>query len=91
MHVSLGETLLGGVATAIGEILGREATFGGAVLVEEVELAMLVKTHAPSDTVVFSTRMRINARDESFAAVSHLLIEPKYLVQLLSALSAAIH
>ena len=91
MFVSLGETLLAGVTTAIGEILGREATFEGASLIEEAELAMLVTTHAPSDTIVFSTRMRIDARDEVFTAVSHMLIEPKYLAQLLSALSAAIH
>jgi len=89
--VSLGEALLGGVATAIGGVLGKEASFAGASLVEESELAMLVKTHAPSDTVVFSARMRIDARDEVFTAFSHLLIEPKYLAQLLSALSAAVH
>jgi len=89
--VSLGEALLGGVATAIGGILGKESSFEGASLVEESELAMLVKTHAPSDTIVFSARMRIDARDEVFTAFSHLLIEPKYLAQLLSALSAAVH
>ena len=89
--VSLGDALLSGLATAIGEILGKEAAFEGAALVEEPELAMLVKTHAPSDTIVFSARMRIDARDEAFTAFSHMLIEPKYLAQLLSALSAAIH
>ena len=89
--VALGRTLLEGVATSVGELLGGEARFEGATLAEEPELAMLVQTHAPSDTLVFSTRMRIDARDEVLTAVSHLLIEPKYLSPLLTALSAASH
>lgn len=89
--VLLGRGLLEGIAVGLSEILGAETFFQGAALVEESELAMFVKTHAPSDTVVFSTRLRIDVRDETFSAVSHLLIEPKYLAQLLSALSAAVH
>ena len=91
MYVTLGKTLLEGVATFLAEVLEGDVAFDGARLVEQSELAMLVATHAPSDTVVFSTRMRIVARDENFDAVSHLLVEPKYLAQLLSALSAASH
>lgn len=91
VFVSLGTALLEGVATALGEILEGDVAFEGGALVEAPELAMLVKTHAPSDTLVFSTRMRIDARDEVLTSVSHLLVEPKYLAQLLSALSAAIH
>ena len=91
MYVALGKTLLEGVATFLAEVLEGDVAFDGARLVEQSELAMLVATHAPSDTVVFSTRMRIIARDENFDAVSHLLVEPKYLAQLLSALSAASH
>ena len=91
MYVTLGKTLLEGVAMFLAEVLEGEVAFDGARLVEQSELAMLVATHAPSDTVVFSTRMRIVARDENFDAVSHLLVEPKYLAQLLSALSAASH
>lgn len=89
--VELGRRLLGGMAGALSGILSGTACFEGARLVEEPELAMLVGTHAPSDTLVFSARMRIDVRDEIFSAVSHMLIEPKYLSQLLSALSAAIH
>jgi hypothetical protein len=89
--VEIGRRLLGGMAKAISEILPGEARFEGAALVEAPELAMLVGTHAPSDTLVFSTRMRIDVRDEVLTAGSHLLIEPKYLAQLLSALSAAVH
>ena len=89
--VSLGSVLLEGIALALSEILGSESQFNGPALVEESELMMLVKTHAPSDTLVFSTRLQIDVRDEVVSAVSHLLIEPKYLRQLLSALSAAVH
>jgi len=90
-YVSFGRALLEGIASAFGELLDGEASFAGAVLAESPELAMLVNTHAPSDTVVLSARLRIDARDEIFTAVSHLLVEPKYLGRLLSALSAAIH
>ena len=89
--VALGTALLEGIAVGLSEILECESHFRSAVLVEESELAMFVKTHAPSDTLVFSTRLRIDVRDEVVSAVSHLLIEPKYLAQLLSALSAAVH
>jgi len=89
--VALGSALLEGIAVGLSEILESESHFCSAVLVEESELAMFVKTHAPSDTLVFSTRLLIDVRDEVVSAVSHLLIEPKYLVQLLSALSAAVH
>jgi hypothetical protein len=91
IFVSLGRALLGGVATAIGEVLEAESQFVGGTLVEEPELAVLVQTHAPSDTVVFSAQLRIEIRDEIVSAITHLLIEPKYLAQLLSGLSAAVH
>ena len=89
--VSLGSVLLEGVAVMLSEILESETRLQGTALVEEPELTILVKTHAPSDTLVFSTRLQIAVRDEVVAAVSHLLIEPKYLAPLLSALSAAVH
>ncbi len=91
MYVELGKTLLEGVATFLAEVLEGEVVFDGARLIEQSELTMLVATHAPLDTTVFSTRMRIVARDKKIDAVSHLLVEPKYLAQLLSALSAASH
>ena len=77
--VSLGSVLLEGIAVVLSEILESETRLQGTALVEEPELTMLVKTHAPSDTLVFSTRLQIAVRDEIVAAVSHLLIEPKYL------------
>jgi hypothetical protein len=89
--VALGSALLEGIALGLAEILESESNFQAATLVEGSELAMFVRTHAPSDTLVFSTRLRIDVRDEVVSAVSHLLIEPKYLAPLLSALSAAVH
>jgi hypothetical protein len=89
--VALGRELLAGTTVALSEVLGSPTEFRDPRLVEEPELAMLVKTHAPSDTLVFSTRLRIQVRDELVTAHSHLLVEPKYLVRLLSALSAASH
>jgi len=91
IFVSLGRALLEGIATGLSEILEAESQFQGATLVEESEPMMLLKTHAPSDTLVFSSRLQIDVRDESIPAISHLMVEPKYLAQLLSALSAAVH
>jgi len=90
-YVALGSELLTGMTTALAEVLESPTAFCDPRLVEEPELAVLVKTHAPSDTLVFSTRLRIEVRDELITAHSHLLVEPKYLSRLLSALSAASH
>jgi len=89
--VELGRELIAGIAVALTEVLEAPNEFRDARLVEEPELAMLVKTHAPSDTLVFSTRLRIEVSDEILSAHSHFLVEPKYLARLLSALSAASH
>jgi hypothetical protein len=89
--IGLGRELLGGVTVALAEILEAPVELRGARLVEEPELAMLVHTHAPPDTRVLSTRLRIRSRNETVSAHSHLLVEPKYLSRLLSALSAASH
>jgi hypothetical protein len=89
--VALGSELLAGMTSALAEVLQSPTEFCDPRLVEEPELAMLVKTHAPSDTLVFSTRLRIEVRDELITAHSHLLVEPKHLSRLLSALSAASH
>ena len=89
--VALGTAVLEGIATGFSEILERVVSLSDPKLVEDTELATFVKTHAPSDTLVFSAHLRIDVRDETVFAVSHLLVEPKYLAQLLSALSAAVH
>lgn len=89
--VCLGRELLEGIVAGLSEVLAAPTELSDAQLVEAPELAMLVQTHAPLDTLVFSSRMRIDVRGEILVAHSHLLIEPKYLSQLLSALSAASH
>ena len=89
--VGLGCALLSGIAVGFSEVLASPCEFRDARLVEEPELTMLVGTHAPSDTLVFSTRLRIDVRDEVLTAHSHLLVKPKSLAQLMSALSAAVH
>jgi len=89
--VRLGQDLLTGLTLALAELFETPATFQDARLVELPELAMLIQTHAPLDTLVFSLRLRILWRDEVAAAHAHALFEPKYLARLLSALSAAAH
>lgn len=89
--VSLGQELLSGMCVELSDVLGSATLLCDAELVELPELAMLVGTHAPLDTLVLSSRLRIDCRDEVLTAHSHWLVEPKYVSQLLSALSAALH
>lgn len=89
--VALGRESLRSVTVALSAVLESRVELRGAGLVEESELAMFVKTHAPSDTHVLSSRLRIEVRDEIITAHSHLLVEPKYVTRLLSALSVASH
>ncbi len=89
--VSLGRVLLEGVAASLSEVLRVETSLHDARLVETSEPCLLAETHAPSDTLVVSARLRILARDESVCAVAHLLVEPKHFARLLSSLAPAIH
>ncbi|MBY0399731.1 hypothetical protein K2X89_05515, partial [Myxococcota bacterium] len=89
--VALGRAVLEGVAHALGEVTRVETRFLDGRLAEQTEPCLLAATHAPSDTLVLSARMRIETRGEAFSAVAHLLAEPKHVGRLLSALSAAIH
>jgi len=87
----LGQELLGALTAALAELLEAPAMLRDARLVELPELAMLIRTHAPLDTLVFSLRLRILWRDEGVSAHAHALFEPKHLARLLTALSAAAH
>jgi hypothetical protein len=89
--VSLGRAVDEGLATALGEATRVKTTFQAARLVEETEPCLLASTHAPADTIVLSSRMRIETRGESFSAICHLLTEPKHAGRLLSCLAAPIH
>ena len=89
--LALGRGLLEGVATALSEALRASTSLQGAGLIEASEPCLLAGTHAPSDTLVVSARLRIEARDETFPAAVHLLLEPKYFSRLLASLSAPIH
>ncbi len=73
--------LLEGVAASLSEALRVGDLAHDARLVETSEPCLLAETHAPSDTLVVSARLRIVARDESVSAVAHLLVEPKYFAR----------
>ncbi|MEZ4331979.1 MAG: hypothetical protein R3F35_09490 [Myxococcota bacterium] len=89
--VALGRALAGGLATALGEALRAKVALVDARLVERTEPLVLAATHAPSDTIVVSVRIQVEARDEAFLAIAHLLLEPKRMTQLLSSLAPAVH
>lgn len=89
--IALGRAVLEGMARAIGEVTRMQTGFHDARLAEQTEPCLLASTHAPSDTLVLSARMRIETRGEAFSAVAHLLAEPKHVGRLFSSLSAPIH
>jgi hypothetical protein len=87
--VTLGSAWQSGVAEALGALLGGPSAFVAGGLAEDGEPAMLVQTHAPSDTVVFSSRLSIELPGRTLAGCSHWLVEPKYFTRVLMALSSA--
>lgn len=89
--VRLGRELLAGIAATLAELMEAPAALRDGRLVEVSELAMLIQTHAPLDTLVLSLRLQIQWRDERVSAHVHSLIEPKYCARLLSGLSVAAH
>ena len=89
--VGLGEKVLLGMCDALADVLSAEVSLCEAALVEHSELAMLIGTHAPSDTLVLSAQLHVVVSGDILMAHTHWLVEPKYLSRLLSALSAALH
>jgi len=90
-YVTLGAAVLGAVVTCAAEALGVEVELGAPRLEEDSIGACLVRTHAPSDTVVVSSRIEVRAGGQP--AVAHLLLimEPKVISALLGALAVSLH
>ena len=69
--------------------LNREPDLGPASLMEESIAGCLIATHAPSDTVVVCSLLRLLAGGQYFDANLYLLLDPKHMSAMLGALSVS--
>ena len=90
-YVELGGRVLAAVARAAASALQVEVEVGAARLEEASVAGSLVRTHAPSDTVVVGSRLELRAGGQRFAAQLHLVMEPKVVSALLGALAVSLH
>jgi len=75
--VSLGRGLLEHAVSATAEAFGASAKPGPPRLVEDSVVAIVLGTHAPSDTLILGARIDLTAGGRSLPVRIHLLFEPK--------------
>jgi hypothetical protein len=90
-YVGLAGTVLGAVAGSAAEALGVEVELAPARLEEDSVAGCLIRTHAPSDTVVVCARLEIRAGGHPAPARLLLVMEPKVVSALLGALAVSLH
>lgn len=74
-----GSEVLGDLVAELGEKLSLDIAVGAPRLEEDSVAAVLLRTHAPSDTAVLSLRLHVAAGDAVLPAYVFLLVEPKSL------------
>jgi len=89
--VELGECALAAVVRAASSALGVETELCEASLQEHTLGGCLLATHAPSDTMLTSSRLRVTSGGQLLDAHFYMLMEPKMMSALLGALSASAH
>lgn len=90
-YVDLGGCVLAAVAEAAAEAIGVEVEVGEPRLEESSIAGCLLLTHAPSDSVLVSSRLEVRAGGQHLSAQLHLVMEPKVISALLGALSVSLH
>lgn len=89
--LELSGLVLESVIESAAEALGATTEVGQPTLQESSLTGCLLQTHAPSDTVLTSCRVRIVAGRQTYDATLHLLMDPKCMFAMLGALSVAAH
>ncbi len=90
-YVDLASGVLNAVVKSAAEELDVATESGVAELVEMSAPGCLIQTHAPSDTVVVCSRLRIRAGRQHLTADLYLLLDPKLMSAMLGALSVSAH
>ncbi len=88
-YLDLAREVLSSVIISASAALGVETEIGRPKLVERTLGGCLLSTHAPSDTVLTSSRLRLQAGRMYYDASLHLLMEPKVMGAMLGALNIA--
>jgi hypothetical protein len=78
-YLELGRLLLGEISRELASQFSAEIELSSASLQENCVGAVLLQTHAPSDTAVISTRFDIAAGDSVLPGYVYVLMEPKPL------------
>jgi len=90
-YVELAGDVLGAVVETAGEALEVDVELGTSRLEEDSIAGCLLRTHAPSDTVVVSARLEIKAAGHPVIGHLLLVMEPKVVSALLGALAVSLH
>lgn len=91
VYLELGTRMLSAVIESASAALQAPTEIGQAQLEESSQAGCLLRTHAPSDTVLIRTRIEINAGHQRHRADLSLLMEPKVVSALLGALSVSMN
>jgi len=89
--LELGRRVLDEVIESACEALNVDCKRGDASLQEDLLVACLLETHAPSDTAVVCSRFTLYAGRQEFCGYLYLLVEPKRIARLLAALCVSLH
>ena len=90
-YVELGGCVMAAVAEAAGEALEEDVELGEARLEESSIAGCLLRTHAPSDTLLVSSLLEVRAGGQRFAAQLHLVMEPMVISALRGARAVSLH
>jgi len=90
-YLDVAGRVLEAIALTAAEAIGVEVELGAARLEEDTVGGCLLRTHAPSDTVVVSSRIEVRAGGQTLPAQLLLVMEPKVVSALLGALAVSLH
>ena len=90
-YIGLGRRVIGAVVESAADVLEASTDLGTAELAETSVAGCLIRTHAPSDTVVIYSQISILAAGRFLPADLYLMLDPKRMSAMLGALSVSAH
>jgi hypothetical protein len=90
-YLAQSERILAAIIHSAASALGVEATVGTPKLEEAPIAGCLLRTHAPSDTMLVCSRVEIRAGRQCFPASLFVLLDAKVIHAILGALCMSVH
>jgi hypothetical protein len=90
-YLAQSNQILTAVVESAARALGVDTHVGRPVLEEAPIAGCLLRTHAPSDTMIVCSRVEITAGRQRFASSLFVLLEAKVVNAILGALSMSVH